>query len=532
VKTPKKTPSKPRKKSTDLLREYASKRDFDKTPEPAPTSGPLGRGNRFVVQRHRASRLHYDLRLEMDGTLVSWAVPKGPTLDPAAKRMAVHVEDHPLAYYDFEGVIAKGEYGGGDVIVWDWGTWEPAATSDPRQAVEDGELHFDLHGEKLSGRFAIVRRGDDKSWLLVHKRDESAVAGWDAEQFPKSVKSGLDNDEVAARGDDLWHRRRPTREYPPPTTEEVGELAALPNSKSGRFWTLQGRELRVTNLDKVLFPASKQHVAVTKRELISYMARIGPWMLPYLVDRPANFTRYPDGAGTKGFWQKAFPPHAPDWMRRWRNDEADPGETEEYLVVDEPATLAFLANWGVLEVHAWTSTVDAPHQPSWAMIDIDPGPSTTWDETLTLARLYRTALEHLDVRGCPKASGRRGIQIWVPIRDGYTFDQTRMWVETISRAVGGVVPDLVSWEWQTERRGGRARLDYTQNAINKTLITPYSTRAAPGAPVSVPIAWDELDDPGFRSDRWTIRDVFERLESVGDPLAGLIGLQQDLPPPT
>jgi bifunctional non-homologous end joining protein LigD len=346
------------------------------------------------------------------------------------------------------------------------------------------------------------------------------------------VKSGLDNDEVAARGNDVWHRRRPTQEYPPPTADELGELASLPNSKSGRFWTLHGRELRLTNLDKVLFPESKQHPAVTKRELIEYMAQIGPWMLPYLADRPANFKRHPDGAGSTGFWQKAFPPHAPEWMRRWRNDEADPGETEEYLVVEQAATLAFLANWGVLEVHAWTSTTDAPHQPTWAMIDIDPGTSTTWDDTLTLARLYRTALEHLDVRGCPKVSGRRGIQIWVPVRDGYTFDQTRTWVETISRAVGGVVPDLVSWEWQTERRGGRARLDYTQNAINKTLITPYSTRAAAGAPVSVPIAWGELDDPELRSDRWNVRDVFERLESTGDPLAGLIGLQQDLPAPT
>ena len=519
----------------ELLREYASKRDFDKTAEPAPTpaGGPLSRGNRFVVQRHRARRLHYDLRLEMDGTLVSWAVPKGPTLDPAAKRMAAHVEDHPLAYFDFEGVIPKGEYGGGDVIVWDWGTWEPAGTDDPRKAVDQGELHFDLHGEKLSGRFAIVRRGgDDRSWLLIHKRDEAAVPGWDPEQFPKSVKSGLDNDEVAAHGNDVWHRRRPTEEYPPPTADELAALDALPNSRSGRFWSLHGRELRLTNLDKALFPSSPQRPAVTKRELIRYMAQIAPWMLPYLADRPANFKRHPDGAGTKGFWQKAFPPHAPEWMRRWRNEEADPGETEEYLVVEQPATLPFLANWGVLEIHAWTSTIDAPHQPSWAMIDVDPGTSTTWEDTVTLTRLYRTALEHLGVRGCPKVSGRRGIQIWVPVRDGYTFDQTRAWVETISRAVGGVVPDLISWEWQTERRRGKARLDYTQNAINKTLITPFSTRAAPGAPVSVPITWEELDDPELRSDGWTVHTVFDRLASIGDPLAGLIGLQQELPAPT
>jgi bifunctional non-homologous end joining protein LigD len=262
------------------------------------------------------------------------------------------------------------------------------------------------------------------------------------------------------------------------------------------------------------------------------MIRVAPWMLTYLVGRPANFKRYPEGASTKGFWHKAYPTHGPEWMPSWRNTEADPGETEAYLVVDEPATLAFVANWGVLEIHAWTSRTEAPHEPTWAMIDIDPGTRTSWDETLALARLYRTALEHLDVRACPKVSGRRGIQIWVPVREGYSFDDTRAWVETISRAVGAVVPDLVSWEWQTDRRGGKARLDYTQNAINKTLVTPFSTRAAPGAPVSVPIAWAELDDPDLRSDGWTVNTVFERLDATGDPLAPLVGLQQDLPSPS
>ena len=146
------------------LETYRSMRDFARTPEPSggpTTASPVQGGPlRFVVQRHRARRLHYDLRFEMDGVLVSWAVPRGPTLDPTARRMAVHVEDHPLEYADFEGVIPAGEYGGGDVIVWDRGTWEPHGTDDPVAAVAAGELHAEMHGTRLRGRFVLVRRGE------------------------------------------------------------------------------------------------------------------------------------------------------------------------------------------------------------------------------------------------------------------------------------------------------------------------------------------------------------------------------------
>jgi bifunctional non-homologous end joining protein LigD len=157
------------------LAAYRSKRDFTRTPEPAGEAQAGRRGARFVVQRHRARRLHYDLRFEIDGVLVSWAVPKGPTLDPAARRLAVHVEDHPIEYLHFEGVIPSGEYGGGDVIVWDTGTWEPVHTDDPGAAVAAGELHAEVYGEKLHGRLVLVRRDgendDSDDWMLLHKRD-------------------------------------------------------------------------------------------------------------------------------------------------------------------------------------------------------------------------------------------------------------------------------------------------------------------------------------------------------------------------
>ncbi len=199
------------------------------------------------------------------------------------------------------------------------------------------------------------------------------------------------------------------------------------------------------------------------------------------------------------------------------------------MVVDSVPALVWMANYGAVELNPWTSRVEAPHQPTWALVDIDPGERTSFAEVLQLARLYRTALDHLGLLGAPKVTGQRGVQIWIPVRTGYTFDDTRGWVERLSRAVGATLPDLVSWSWRKSDRDGRARLDYTQNVINKTLVAPFSARPAPGAPVSVPIAWDELDDRALRPDRWTIRTVGKRLADAGDPLRELIGLQQSLP---
>jgi bifunctional non-homologous end joining protein LigD len=214
---------------------------------------------------------------------------------------------------------------------------------------------------------------------------------------------------------------------------------------------------------------------------------------------------------------------------RWDNPDAEADETRTYLVVDEPAALVWAANFGALEWHAWTSTVDAPHEPSYALIDLDPGDRTSWDDLLVLARLHRTALEHLHVTARPKVTGRRGIQIWIPIVPGPSFDDTRAWVEQVSKSVGAVVPELVSWKWVVSDRAGLARLDYTQNAVNKTLVAPYSPRPAPGAPVSAPIDWDELDDPELRPDRWTVRTIVDRLAERGDLVRDVVDHRQVLP---
>ncbi|MGB6453317.1 MAG: DNA polymerase ligase N-terminal domain-containing protein [Streptosporangiaceae bacterium] len=540
------------KSPAERLASYQAKRDFTRTPEPAgePEHRPAEPGQtaqaaqslRFVVQRHRARRRHYDLRFEMDGVLASWAVPNGPTLDPKARRLAVHVEDHPIEYIDFEGVIPHGEYGGGDVIVWDNGTWEPYETDDPVAAVASGELHADVHGHKLKGKFILVQRGrgrdEENQWLLIHKDDDHAVSGWDAEDFPQSVLTGRTNDEVKADPDRIWRSDLPAAQAsvqlrPRPVLGPTDdELAGLDDLGEQGTWEIFGRKLKLTNLGKELFPGRKGEQPVTKRELIRYSAQIAPITLPYLTGRALNMHRFPAGADQPGFWNKQLPDYTPDWLPRWRDPSAKPGRTTTYLVIDEPAALVWAANYGALEWHAWTSRTSSPDSPTYALIDIDPGSATSWDEVLILARLHRTALEHLHVRAQPKVTGRRGIQIWIPIVDGLSYHDTRTWVEELSKTVGAVVPDLISWKWDVSERSGRARLDYTQNVSNKTLVAPYSPRAAPGAPVSAPIDWSELEDPSLRPDGFTIRTILDRITQRGDLFRNVQESGQELPPIT
>ncbi|HXJ41744.1 MAG TPA: DNA ligase D, partial [Bryobacteraceae bacterium] len=185
------------------LDEYARKRDFTRTPEPGPaeTAAGASHSGRFFVQRHNASHLHYDFRLELGGTLKSWAVPKGPSLDPTVKTFAAMVEDHPLSYGDFEGNIPRGNYGGGSVMLWDRGVFEIIGEEDGIAQIERGDLKFRLHGEKLAGTWAIVRmkgRGKGNEWLLIKKKDEAAVPDWDIEAHAVSIKTGRTQEEIAA----------------------------------------------------------------------------------------------------------------------------------------------------------------------------------------------------------------------------------------------------------------------------------------------------------------------------------------------
>ena len=923
------------------LEEYRRKRDFSQTPEPSGDTRPedgrprtdwdsLSHGRRYCVQMHRATRMHFDFRLEHNGVLLSWAVPRGPSLDPKARRLAVHVEDHPVDYGDFEGVIPSG-YGAGVVLLWDIGTyeWTRESAEDFDASFRKGDIKLRLSGQKLAGEFALVKIGErgqryggssdgDKNWLLIKKRDEAAVEGYEALEHDVSVKTGrslaqiaaeaggdprerrraesaqpgppaprdapvfppapkpmlatpvdrpfsaagwffelkydgaramvsiagraaritgrsgrdetarypelqsiaaavrardavidgeivvfdergrtsferlqsrinlsraadiergaretpvafaafdiveldgrdimqtalrirkktlrdvlatspgvlfadhieTDGEEffrqvqrnsaegmVAKRADSIYQPGRRSRDWlkikawhtqscvivgytagqgrrkehlgalilavqgpdglvpcgqvgtgfddktlrmlladlsklrvdtsplrvPPRTTEPAtwvrpelvcevrhagwtsagilrhpayiglrpdltpadcvreqeesteavvgnagtdgpgaGDVAggragggpgasqARPRTRSrvgrtraaggegsprrqdprpGRVvpaandgvndallaltrlrandkWDIAGRRLALTNLDKVLWPAD----GITKRDMIDYYVRMAPYLLPYLRDRPLSMQVFPDGIEGKSFWRKDKPAYAPDWMDSWTYH----GEkTKTYIVVNEVATLAWVANAGVIDLHPWHSRIDAPDLPDWAVFDLDPFEPATFKDVIDIAKLVKAALDHFTLHGVVKTSGQTGLQIYVPIRRGPNYDVVRRWVEDVGRSIGQVMPDLITWQWSVAQRAGKIRIDYTQNIINKTLAAPYSLRPAPGAPVSTPIAWEELDDPLLRPDRWTIQTIGARVDEVGDLFMPVLAGDQDLPP--
>jgi bifunctional non-homologous end joining protein LigD len=209
------------------LDEYKRKRRFEETPEPPPKLEKKSK-HRFVVQKHRATRLHYDFRLEMEGVLKSWAVPKGPSLDPADKRLAMQVEDHPVSYFDFEGTIPEGNYGAGTVMVWDVGTWEPLSPepvkgkfvpgtdAEATAMLKKGDFKIRLHGKKLNGDFGLIhmksRRPGTKGteWLLIKKQDDAVVPGYDIDQYDESALTGRSIAEIGGdQGSKQWNSSRP-----------------------------------------------------------------------------------------------------------------------------------------------------------------------------------------------------------------------------------------------------------------------------------------------------------------------------------
>jgi len=722
------------------LNEYRRKRDFERSPEP-PGRAPAPPTGRYAIQKHDATRLHYDLRLELDGVLLSWALPKGPSLDPKEKRLAVQTEDHPLEYGDFEGIIPKGQYGGGTVMLWDRGTWR--CLGDPREQIREGTIKFEIAGQKLRGAWTLIRmkgprNESGKNWLLIKERDaavrsEQEYSVVHAEPF--SVVSNRTIREIAENKQRVWTSdgalgeaeqrwRRPAgagepadlslaqlpnaRVAPQPVTlspqqathadvaphgdawlhelklrgervlaflrsdelrlvdaggadctrslpdvaRAVGRLPAdsaildgilvvldargrsdrdalaaarsagrhdaiqyhvfdLPFcgghdlrrvplverkallrrllesatgdsralqfcdhiqgngaavfsrarqlgahgivskradsayvARTARTWrvvdaqagaappggdqaratdddalppadaptsaphtaaqpgapapprraagvvsepraTIQG--VRLTNPDRILYPEDR----VTKRMLAQYYETVAERMLPHIVKRPLSLFRCPAGIEEDSFFQK----HVGDAsIKHLRDAPVRDGEGKEpYIAIDDVQGLITLAQMSVLEIHPWGSREDDIDRPDRLIFDLDPGPDVTWRHVVEAARAVRDVLADLGLQSFAKTSGGKGIHVVVPVTRRGDWDEVKDFTAGVAKLLSTREPKRYVWTVAKWARQGRVFIDFLRNVRGATAVGVYSPRARPGAAVSAPVFWDELD---------------------------------------
>ncbi|WP_374711276.1 non-homologous end-joining DNA ligase [Symbiobacterium terraclitae] len=284
--------------------------------------------------------------------------------------------------------------------------------------------------------------------------------------------------------------------------------------------SVAGRELVVTNLDKPFWPED----GLTKGDLIAYYVSVAPYLLPYLRGRPVVLTRYPHGYGDKWFYQKDAPEGLPDWIPTWP-DQAEDGRVIRYMRIEEPAALAYVANLGAIELHPWLSSCNAPDQPDWAVIDLDPAEGATFQDVLVVARLVGQILGELGLTGYPKLSGATGIHILCRAEPGTTYAETATFCELMGRLLLRAYPEKVTLERAVAKRAGKVYVDYLQNRRGQTITSVYGVRPLPGAPVSAPVTWAEV---AGEPPRFTIRTLPDRLAAVGDLFAPMVNAPQDL----
>lgn len=499
------------RKTTGALDPYRAKRAFEHTPEPPPMLVPTapreGHQPIFVVQEHHASRLHYDFRLEAEGVLKSWAVPKAPSMDPAQKRLAIQVEDHPLAYATFTGTIPAGQYGAGTVTIWDQGTYDNLLADKPvpqtvTEGIEAGQLEIALHGKKLSGQFALIRlrrkaRGKEH-WLLIKMRDASAhpekrVGGNVRE--PASANSGTSHTPPTARA----QVRTPT-----------GARRISVPPKDG---------LTYTHTEKLMYPES----GITKGDVLDFYRRIATRLLPHLRDRPATLERLPEGLNASDaphFWQKRTPDYYPDWIKRVELP-SERGEPVQYVLVNDEATLLYLVNQGTLTFHVGFSRLADLDRPDFVLFDLDPG-QASFTDAVAVAKTLHVALQAEGRTAFVKTSGKTGLHVFAPWERQADYDEARAWTLGVAQRVVDALPDQATLERSKVKRGKRVYVDVMQNAKGHHAVPPYVLRAVPGAPVSTPLRWQELT-PNLDPSAYNLKTIFQRLaRQQRDPMAGLL----------
>ena len=532
-------------------------------------------GRSFCVQKHLASHLHYDFRLEHDGVLLSWAVPKGPSLNPADKRMAVHVEDHPVAYGDFEGVIPSG-YGAGIVMLWDQGTWTPEpGYEDVEAAMRRGELKFRVEGVKLKGSWVLVRTrrpAAREQWLLIKHRDQWSGEIDVASAAPDSIKSfggfeqilaandtpaewktapparggeagGLIKDAIALAaairsGDtpkstltrkSVWksHRAKTAKgpiASPEPEQAKRQQTGGPSSRRPSRSTPSMGEKPKLTNQEKVLYPKT----GFTKGDLVQYYRTIAPLILPHLRGRAISLKRYPDGVDGEFFFEKRCNMHRPDWVETVRVT-TNSGKTIDYCHITDERTLMWTANLAAIELHTPLALAEKPDTPTAMVFDLDPGAPATIKDCAALALRFKALLDEMKLRSVIKTSGGKGLHVLVPLdHSSLTFAQTKAFARAVAQTMERDDPKRVISDMSRAAREGKVFIDWSQNDREKTTACVLSVRARPEPTISWPLDWSELSPrrtvPPVRADRLP-GDLASRMKAYTRQLE----IQQRLP---